>query len=234
MWEDASRIFCREDALATHLRPTIRIGNGGGTGQAVDGLSEHDDLVDRLRPSLLMIARFVRMLPEARRILREVRDRDLALALMVGVRTCQTPIVGENLRAPHRQLQNLYRKSPSTAAAQERHEATRSHALGQLQALLALGYCGTLGVPHISKPLLRPLAAHLVERYRGKAEFAALDPQEQNAGFHAWADKVRQTVVRRRRKSPPEGDSSVDVRAMRAIQKVDVLLQSGRKRPLAR
>jgi hypothetical protein len=171
------------------------------------------------------------MLPAVKRLLGEVQDRDLALALMVGVRACQMPVIGENLQTPHRHLQNLYRKSPSDETAQDRHEATSGHAPGQLQALLALGYCGSLGEPHISTRLLRPLAAHLVVRLRGKAEFGELDPQEQKDSFNSWTDKIRHTVKRMRDKAP-ESDSNVDARAMIAIQKMDALLKSARKRPL--
>jgi hypothetical protein len=147
-------------------------------------------------------------------------DRNLGRALILGLRACQIEARSPHRVSGHRRLQNAFRKSSDARLAQPRHEYT-GHGAGQLEALLALGYCRGLNKPTIRTRLLRPWAAGFTPAsWRGPR--GATRPVELDEEFKSWVDKIRGRIKRMRRKL--EGNE-LNARAVAAFDTVIVFLR---------
>lgn len=215
--------FLSERVPVPRSQPVIRV-----FPYRADWDADEPDVIERVSPSFPALLRLVLLFPDARKVIRGRGSRDFILALLVGVYACRSPGNAGLLRGAHGRLQYIYRLAPSPQIAQLRHETNEKHALGQLEALLVLGYCARLGVPQISKRLLRPFASRLVPR---AALNHRLGPTQVDEGFDKWIDEVRNRVNRMRPKLVDSGEASTAALAISAIQKVDVFLRRTRNRP---
>ncbi len=186
------------------------------------------DLIERVSPAFPALLRLVLLFPEAKRVIRGGGSRDLIRALLVGVYACRSSANAGLLREAHGRLQYIFTLSRSPQIAQLRHETNEKHALGQLEALLLLGYCTRLGVPQISQALLRPFANQLVPR---SALDHPLGPTQIEEGFDKCIDGTRNRVSRMRPKLAGSGEVNLEALAMAAIAKVDVFLRRTTNRP---
>jgi hypothetical protein len=205
-------------------RHIVRVRAGPELDEEIEG---ETDLLDRVAiPHFLRaIKRDPRRKEDVASLLRSVQgskaDPDLGVALVVGLRACQLKADPHHRIAAHRERQNAFRKSSDPRIALERHEYT-AHAAGQLEALLALGYCRRLNMPGISARLLRPLARGVtLAIWRGPIRTGASTELEEE--FRSWVDKVRSRVKRMRRNLGPD---DLNTRADAAIERVVVFLQT--------
>jgi hypothetical protein len=146
-------------------------------------------------------------------------DKNLRRALILGLRACHLEARPNALGSMHRQLQNAFRKSSDPRLAQQRHEYTR-YGAGQLEALLALGYCRLFKAP-LSARLLRPCVIGVLPPiWRWPPQ--GITPAELDEDFRSWLDQIRGRVKRMRQRL---GSDELNARADTAIGRVVVFLQ---------
>jgi hypothetical protein len=203
-------------------RHIIRVRAGPEHDEDTEGAA---DLLDRVAaPRLRMIERD----PRIRRAIAFAvnsgshpgTDRNLGRALVLGLRACQLEAHAEGLGSMHRRMQNAFRKSSDPYVAQQRHEYTR-HGAGQLEALLALGYCRRFGEPLSARLLRRWVIRVMPPIWRWPPR--GVRPSELEEEFGRWVNQVRGRLKRMRRNLGPD---ELNTRADAAIERVAVFLRS--------
>lgn len=182
----------------------------------------------RLRMTSIEIGRFSkwsRVNMAIRAVPLNGRPRTLPRSFIVALRACKaearSPKRAEAYREKLREAAMVRGAEGTDTVYQQLHDLTAHHGAGELESLLALGYCQALGANYVSKELLRPLAVAIVQASR-PTPVTFVPPTGEMRAFGKWFDRIRKTVTRMRERI---GARAVGARAEAAIDHMDAHLR---------
>jgi hypothetical protein len=178
-------------------------------------------LFDRILVRLRPITVEINVLPKWRRVNTAIKAAPnpagrptLARSLVVALRACEIEAASEARSTAYQLRETAARRVRGAEGAddeyRERHEFTRRHAPGQLQALLVFGYCRLSGFP-LTEHRLEPLAVPIIRTTRLALNRVG-PPSFELDEFSKWLASIRRTLDRM-------GNRAAD--AERAIDMVD-------------